>query len=73
MKKPKLILSNRTPPILREIQDSIDADVPKKEGNISIANIKKIYTVKKGKEIVHQGANFRIAYSFFLKLVINNR
>jgi|JI8StandDraft_1071087.scaffolds.fasta_scaffold56970_2 hypothetical protein len=73
MKKPKLILSNRTPPILREIQRSIDEGNPKKEGNVSIVNIKKVYTVKKGKETVHQGSNFRVAYSFFLRLVIDGK
>jgi hypothetical protein len=73
MKKPKLILSNRTPPILREIQKNIDKNNPKKKKNVSIINIKKVYTIKKEKETVHQNSNFKITYNFFLRLVIDGK
>jgi hypothetical protein len=73
MKKPKIILPKRTHSILQEIQESIDSGEPKKEGNISISNTKDIYKVKKGKDTVHEGNNFRTAYDFFLKLVIGKK
>ncbi len=73
MKKSKIILPKRTHTIIREIQDSIDAGEPKKEGSISISNTKDMYKVKKGKETVHEGNNFRTAYDFFLKLVIGKK
>ena len=70
MKKTKIILPKRTHSIIREIQDVIDSGELKKEGNISISKTQNVYKVKKGKDTLHEGANFRKAYDTFLKLVI---
>ncbi|HMV40953.1 MAG TPA: hypothetical protein PK079_04285 [Leptospiraceae bacterium] len=61
----------RTFGILKQIQSSVDGGEVKKEGNITFSKIDQYYTVKKGKELIHEGVNFRIAYDYFLKLVIS--
>lgn len=71
--KGKRILPMRTFGILKQIQSSVDAGEVKKEGNVSFAKLDQYYTVKKGKDIIHEGINFRIAYDHFLKIVIGKR
>ncbi|HRG46489.1 MAG: hypothetical protein KBF99_16005 [Leptospiraceae bacterium] len=70
MKKPKKVLSNRTPTIIKDIQQSLDTGVVKKEGYVTIAKVKDMYKVKKGKDTYYEGKIFRPAYDVFLKLVL---
>ncbi|MBK9498593.1 MAG: hypothetical protein IPO06_04265 [Leptospiraceae bacterium] len=49
MKKPKKVLSNRTPTIIKDIQQSLDTGVVKKEGYVTIAKVKDMTKSRKGK------------------------
>ena len=70
LQKVKPRLKKRPSGFLGEIKETIDAGEPKKEGNVSMTNIQNLDVVKKGKDLIHEGKDFRTAYDFFLKSVI---